>query len=584
VIGNRLIGVWASLILVLIPFLLASQNYDSVKVVRTFVAQGNGKLYRHFNDEEFKYLDLVDLKAEIKIQAYKHGFLNYSISEQAAQDTLLLHIDFGSIYKWNSIRVSDETSRVLRKAGVNADRMQRKPISPKRIGNALNAALDELENNGFPFASLRLDSVLIEDSTLDAFIVLEKGPFTLIDSVILIGNLNIRESYITNYLNIKEGTPYSEKQIRAISSKLSEVPFLTEVQPAQIRFQPEKTKITLALNAKRASVFDGIIGFLPDKQTGEILITGDVSLHLENALKNGEVINVNWRKLKTNTQDLYAEAIAPFVLNSPISPDGALKIYRRDTLFTDVFTQLGVRYVFSRANYVRLFVDRQTTSLISTKQYENTFVIPQYLDRSIVSYGLGFNFRKLDYLLNPAKGTEFFIEAAAGNKVILRNQALPEFIYDSLNLTSLQVKSRINAAYYLTLLPRLIFHQRFIGAALVNDQLFNNEAYRIGGLKTLRGFNEESINASTYAIGRSELRYQIERNGYVFLLFDQARYENSSLNKFGAKRDTPKSIGVGITLGTKAGIFSLASAIGSEQGNPFLLRAAKFHFGFLSVF
>ena len=305
---------------------------------------------------------------------------------------------------------------------------------------------------------------------------------------------------------------------------------------------------------------------------------------LKNGMKQGEVIDLNWRRLQTNTQDLDAQFLIPYVLNSPLSHDGKFKIYRRDTSFTDVFGQLGLRYIFNQTNYVRGFVDRQVSSLISTAAYENSLIIPEFLDRTITSYGLGIKLAKVDYFLNPSKGYTFELEGAAGNKVILRNPAIRSEIYDSLMLTSLQMRSNLNATYYVSIVKRLVWHQRFLGGALINDQLFNNEVYRIGGHRSIRGFNEESIFATNYAIARSEIRYQLDRDGFLFALFDQGWYENTAENRIGARRDTPYSVGLGVSLGTKAGVFSLATAVGSEQGNPMLIRAAKFHFGFLSVF
>ena len=161
------------------------------------------------------------------------------------------------------------------------------------------------------------------------------------------------------------------------------------------------------------------------------------------------------------------------------------------------------------------------------------------MDRSITSYGLGLYFRRIDYLLNPAKGFSIETDVAVGNKDILENPALPSFIYDSLELNSIQYRANLNAGYYISIVPRLVWHQQFLGASLMNDQLFNNEAYRIGGLKSIRGFNEESIFATTFGIVKSELRYQIERNGYLFALFDQGWYENTSINRIGSRRDTP---------------------------------------------
>lgn len=562
----------------------AKAQHDTVTHHRVMVEGEVPGWAKPYDGKTFKPRHYQELIQSIEADAYRKGYLALRLNTDTVNDTLVVKVLPGEKYSWAQLRVNSETAGVMREAGVNIERFQQKPVSPQRIANLMETGLKWTENNGFPFASFRLDSLEFEGQGVRCALVLEKGPPVRIDSVIVNGTLQVRKTYLCNYLGIREGDLYSEKAIRDISPRLSDVQFLREFKPAEVRFNKAQTKVYLYLNTQRASRFDGIIGFLPDEETGRILITGDVTLHLENALKQGEIIDLNWRKLQTNTQDLNFEAVAPFVLNSPITPDVHLKIYRRDTLFTDVFAQLGLRYIFSRNNYLRVFADRQSTNLNSTSDYENTLIIPPYLDRSIISYGLGASFTRLDYRLNPSRGIEASAEGAAGNKTIIENPNLPAFIYDSLNLKSLQVKSAANIAYYLPVVPRLVWHQRFLGAMLVNEQLFNNEAYRVGGLKTLRGFNEESIFATAYAIARSELRYQIEKNGYVFLLFDGAWYENRSLNRVGAGRDTPYGFGAGITFGTRAGIFSLSYALGSEQGNPVLLRAAKIHFGFLSVF
>ena len=46
----------------------------------------------------------------------------------------------------------------------------------------------------------------------------------------------------------------------------------------------------------------------------------------------------------------------------------------------------------------------------------------------------------------------------------------------------------------------------------------------------------------------------------------------------------PYGFGAGISFGTRAGVFSLSYALGSQRGNPILIRAAKIHFGFISLF
>lgn len=566
---------------------MRSQDSDStsIKIVHLTLSGGAKQIQKRYDRKTFKYKKFTsDYNQELDYALLSNGFLASSRDEIESNDSLLIKIDCGEQYFWSSLDLDNASESVFREAGINLNRFKTSSISPYRIEVSLEKGLRHLENNGFPFAKFEFDSLSFQSNNVSGKLILTKGRLVRIDSVVIMGELKLRESYLTNFLDIKEGSLYSERAIRKIPNKIESVRFLKQIKTPTVSFQDDITKVVLYLNKRQASSFDGIIGFLPDNATGDILITGDVKLHLENALKQGEVVDLNWRKLQTNTQELNVEVISPFILNSPFSLDGKLKIYRRDTLFTDVFRQLGARFVFGNANFLRLFVERQTTSLISTQQYANTSVQPAFLDRSITGYGAGLSIINLDNRINPSKGFELLPEASIGTKTIIENQKLPEVIYDSLTLRSLQIRSTFNAAYYVPIVPKLIWHQRGLAASLINDQLFNNEAYRIGGLKSLRGFDEESIFASTYFILRTEIRYQIDKEGYFFGFFDGAWYENKSLNHIGQRRDLPFGFGAGITFSTKAGLFSLSYALGSQQGNPILIRAAKIHFGFVSLF
>ena len=541
------------------------------------------KAFQRFNGvHEYKNHDV--LKFELKQAILKHGYAAYQWNSTLVGDSLVWYLRLGSRYVWHQIDLAEDTRLLLQKGKVNWKKIAKNQFDFFAFERAVDQALIEAENTGYPFAQIYLDSVSLINSGIEGVLKTDLGPLVKVDSVRIQGDLKIRSAYLQNYLGIREGALYSEKAIQRIPEKLESVRFLTSIKPPEVIFQDEITKINLFLNKKNASSFDGIIGFLPDNQTGELLVTGDVKLHLENTLKQGEIIDLNWRKLQTNTQELNVELVSPYILNSAVSIDANLKIYRRDTLFTDVFRQVGFRYVFGGDDYLRLFADRQTTSLISTSPYKFNVEPPPFLDRLVNSYGVGLLLTELDNRLNPAKGYELSTSLSAGNKTIIINDNLPEMIYDSLELTSLQLRGVLDASYYLSYIPKLVWHQRVIGAYLFNDQLFNNEAFRIGGLKNLRGVDEEAIFATSYVILRNELRYQFDKEGYLFGFFDGAYYENNTLNRIGAGSDYPFATGLGITFGTRAGLFSLSYALGSQQGNPLLLRTAKVHFGFLSLF
>ena len=117
-------------------------------------------------------------------------------------------------------------------------------------------------------------------------------------------------------------------------------------------------------------------------------------------------------------------------------------------------------------------------------------------------------------------------------------------------------------------------------AFLYNEALFDNELFRIGGIKTIRGFDEESIFASSYIIGTLEYRFILDKNSSIYAFSDGGYYEktNSTIN------DTPIGFGVGMNFQTGAGIFSINYAVGKQFDNPIDFRASKIHFGFVNFF
>jgi outer membrane protein assembly factor BamA len=213
---------------------------------------------------------------------------------------------------------------------------------------------------------------------------------------------------------------------------------------------------------------------------------------------------------------------------------------------------------------------------------ENITTLPKQIDVNNTTYGIGLKAEKLDYKYNPTKGYEARIEGGAGTRQIIKNAKLPEKIYENIKPTTLQINSTASVAYYVPLLKQATIKLAAKGAYRYTDQLFKNELFRIGGLRTLRGFDEESINASNYTIGTIEFRYLLEQNSYTYLFFDGGYYENNSIEGF--QSDFPFGFGAGISFETKAGIFSLNYALGYQQRELAPLRSAKIHFGFVNFF
>lgn len=527
--------------------------------------------------------DGINMSDRIKKLAISSGYLLCSLDSFKADSTsFYAYFHLGNQYKWAYLKGGNVPEEALIKSGYREKLYTNKPINPVQVYQLLESIIVYQENNGHPFSSVKLDSVIETNESIAATLHLTKSNYVTIDSIIYKGDALISDRYLQNYLNLKEGDPYNEKAVRQITTKIKEVPFITEIKPAELLFTDKYTLLTLYLNKKKASKFNGIVGFLPNPETGDVLITGDIQLQLQNALAGGESIALNWRKLQDNTTDFKVKAAYPFIANTPFGLEGSFFLYKRDTTFQDIAPKISIQYILPGANYLSLFYESKISRLLSTKSLENINYIPQQLDITRNTYGFEILNQRLDYRLNPTKGYSIFFSSGVANRKIIPNSKLPDFIYDSLTLNTIQFIGQLDADFFIPIFSRSTINFGLLGSTLLGPSTFRNELFRIGGLKTLRGFDEESIFASTYIISTIEYRFILEQNSFLHAFIDAAYYENNSLESY--TNDTPFGVGLGINFETKAGIFSLSYALGYQQNEFAPIRSAKIHFGFVNYF
>lgn len=503
-----------------------------------------------------------------------------SLKEDSTNSTA--YLNFGDQYKWASLRKGNVDEGVLSQIGFREKLYRNKPVYFKDVKKVQELLIRYFENNGYPFASVKLDSVKIQGAELEAILSLTKNNLCKIDSVVIKGNAKIANVYIYNYLGIKPGNLYNESQLRKVNTRIAELPFLKATRPANVIFTDKQTKLFLYLEKKRASQFDGIIGMLPDDVTGKILFTGDVHLNLQNGLGRGELIDLNWRRLQTQTQDLKMRVVYPFLLRSPLGIDYNFKLYKKDTTFLEVNQNIGLQYLLIGGNYFKIFYNNKISSLLSTKGLEFSTTLPPYIDYQTNQYGIGVKYERLDYRLNPRKGFYSVVNASAGTKTIKKNAKLNPEAYNGIKLNSTIYTGDIDAGVFFPVFSRMAIKLGAQAAFLQAETIFQNELFRIGGLKSLRGFDEESIFASAFSIFKLEYRYILEQNSYMYVFGDGAWYENNSVKNY--IHDTPYGFGAGISFQTKAGIFSISYALGSQFNNPIQLRSGKIHFGIVNYF
>ena len=505
------------------------------------------------------------------IDSVKHDSLNYTA-----------YVVAGQKHKWTKLRYQKTDEGVIHKLGYGEHFFSGRPFKNTELSRLMERIVVYYENNGYPFVSTSLDSISITNAGVSAKLVVDRKVFVKLDSLVTEGSGKVNQKFLLRYLGIKNGMPYNEETFASVSRKIKQLPFLTETKAPVLRLTDKQNKLYLFLGKKNASQFDGIVGILPDDK-GKTVFTGDVKIKLVNTiLKNGETFDINWRRLQSQTQDLKATVIYPYLFGLPIGVDYTIKIYKKDSAFIDVNNSLGLNYYFSGLNYVKAFYKQRNTNLISTSGLANITVLPEYADVITKSYGLGGFLERYDYKFNPKKGYSISLTGSVGERLIRRNPKINDVAYNNIDLKSSQYQAEGAITGYINVFRNHVIKLSSQFGSVFGNTIYKNELYRIGGLKTLRGFDEESIYASTYVIPTLEYRFLFEKNSNLFLFAEGAWYENNSVS--GYVNDTPMSVGAGINFETKAGIFNLSYGLGKQFSNGFDLRTGKIHAGLTALF
>lgn len=493
-----------------------------------------------------------------------------------------INVDAGVPFKWVNLSSGNLPEVLKQNIGFKRQFYEHAIFSVTALQNTFKAILSYYENNGYPFASVSLDSVKLDSNAVSATIKIAQNHKIVYDSIEFVGSAKVAQKYLQTYLNTKQFLPYAEQSVAKVESRLRELKFLTVVKPPEVSFTAEKAIIKVYADKKNANQFDGVLGLQQDAFSGKMQLVGNLRLDLQNTFKMGEGLSFNYQGLANASQLLDIKAVLPNVLGTSFGLQPSLYIYKQDTSFVNVNTKLGFNYLLSGNNGFQFFVENRSTSLVAVNGFLNATTLPQVLDVNTLFYGVEANIERLDYRLNPQKGFSVNFNFSVGNKKILRNASLPAQLYDQLALVSTSYRFFSELKYFLPLKERLVLALTNQNGFVAAKHLVDNELFRLGGQNNLRGFNELSILANNYVLANAEIRYLLAQHSYLAAFYNQAyvNYATSGQENI----YFPYGFGATINTETEMGILSLSYALGKQKNNLLNLRQGKIHIGFTALF
>lgn len=414
-------------------------------------------------------------------------------------------------------------------------------VHPSRLEHLLQLKLAQLERSGYSLAKIWLSELQKKGDLLLANLNIESGKPRTLNDIVIQGYDKFPEGHKRAIRRLYRNRTFNQETLQELHADFNKFRFVTQTRYPEILFTQDTTKVFVYLEKAKPSRFDGLVGFANDEENSKIVFSGYLDLQLINFVNTGEEFSLYWKSDGQEQRTFNVSLELPYIFRSRFGIRAQLNIFKQDSTFQNTKTAAELGYLI---NYnTRVYLGYQATES-SDIQNQNSFSINDYKN-SFLTLGANYVDYKADEFLFPEK-TRLFVKAGVGS----RNSNLQ-------NNDQFFAEADLRHNFYLN--EKNIFALRSQNYYLSSAQYTVNELFRFGGINSIRGFNESSLQANVLTSILTEYRYVLAPNLYIHSIFDYGYYRDEA----SAISDRLLGFGFGFGLQTKTGLLNLVYANGS---------------------
>jgi outer membrane protein assembly factor BamA len=348
------------------------------------------KLQRAFQNMQNCMTYVKKIPALLQNKGYPNASIDSSTYDSTGA-TCTLYV--GDAAKHSVLNTDSIDQSVLSHAGIS----KRNPPNILDLKKVQEKILNHMENTGYPFASVMVDSVQFRQDTLYAVLKLDKGPLYKIDSIRNFGNGSISSNFLQQYLGIRNRSIYRKEKMQQISERLRELPYLQEKQAWNMSLLGTGSVLNLYLDTRKSSEVNVLLGLLPANQqlvNNKMLVTGEANINLKNSLGGGETIGLNWQQIQVKSPRLNILFQQPYLFGSPFGMNFNFDLLKKDSSYVNIAILLGAAYAVSSRQTGSVFIQRLATNLLTVDTFsvKNNRKLPPEADVSSVNLGVNYSF------------------------------------------------------------------------------------------------------------------------------------------------------------------------------------------------
>ncbi|MDR6846342.1 hypothetical protein [Flavobacterium granuli] len=421
-----------------------------------------------------------------------------------------------------------------------------------QIESFLKQTTQNLEQNGFAFAKVKLINIQKKEQTIYADLSIDTGNKRTINTIELKytnqQHKNLLPKGAEKQINKKyKNSIFSQKTIKQLHEDFEKFEFINQIKYPEILFTKDTTKVFIYLEKRKANVFDGYLGF-NNTEDKKIQFNGYLDLTLINTLHKGEELSIYWKNDGNDQKIFNTNLTAPYLFKSQIGIKAQLNIFKQDSIFQNTKTTLQLGYSI---DYNKRFYIGYESTESSDIQNSNNQNLSDYKN-SFYTTTIDFKKNSTKYNLFPIKSF-LNITIGTGNRNTSTNLSLKQnFVnFNIMNDFYINEKNAIN-----------IKSQNYY---LKSQNYLTNELFRFGGINSIRGFAENSLQGNLIISLMTEYRYLISSNFYFNSILDYSYYEDPTVVIKENKKEKLLGIGVGLGARTINGLLKFAITNGKTK-------------------
>lgn len=513
-----------------------------------------------FLKEHDNFKSILKTVVETQEKLHKIGYIFAEITKNYKKNdsTFIYTFNFGSRVAEIYVKLENSNFKNFLAPDFDNDSIK---VEFNAIESKMQKWLLKLEIGGYALSKIKLINYKAQLDFFSADLKIEMFQKRSFNNIVVNGFEKFPESHLKQLKRSFKNKTFNQSEVRKLYNSINRFNFVRQFKYPEILFTKDSTDVYVYVEKAASNKFEGFMGF-GNNDNDQVIFNGYVDLGLNNIFNSGEKTSLYWKSDGQEQTTFNVAMELPYIFKTAFALKASLNLFKQDSTFQNSKTNLELGYLF--AYHKRAYLGLQSSSSNDIQNTNSTSI--QDFKNSFITQSFEYSQTKSDELLFREQ-TFIEIKTGFGNRKTATEKTTQQLI---------QFKGF--HSFYLS--PKNIIFIKTENYLLFSDSFFTNELYRFGGINSIRGFNENSLQANIFTSLITEYRLKLGEELYIHSLFDFGYFKdqvtNLSTNLY--------SFGFGMGLRTKNGLFKLVYANGATENQTIKLSNAIVHLSFSTKF